>query len=110
MKNLEKQNDLAIVLNILCNRIPNKTWRPEKVANEIVNAIKPKGGVVLAKSELDNIIAKLQELEKNYYKNVVLPQKLLEVGKEVLGLFDDRNLITENDLKKAIAEKFGIEV
>ena len=33
-----------------------------------------------------------------------------ETAREILLMFDDRNYITEKDLKNAIAKKFGVEV
>lgn len=33
-----------------------------------------------------------------------------ETAKEILDMFDDRNYISESDLKEAIAERYGVEV
>ena len=40
----------------------------------------------------------------------VLKQAVKDTAKEILSMFDDRNYITENELKKAIAEHYGVEV
>lgn len=32
------------------------------------------------------------------------------IAKEILAMFDDRNYISESDLKKAITERYGVEV
>ena len=37
-------------------------------------------------------------------------QAVKDTAKEILAMFDDRNYITENELKKAIAERYGVEV
>ena len=37
-------------------------------------------------------------------------QAVKDTAKEILAMFNDRNYITENDLKKAIAERYGVEV
>ena len=39
------------------------------------------------------------------YKNAVK-----DTAKVILSMFDDRNYISEKDLKKAIAERYGVEV
>lgn len=45
------------------------------------------------------------EILKKYRK-----QDAKDTAKDILSMFDDRNYISEKDLKKAIAERYGLEV
>ncbi len=40
----------------------------------------------------------------------LLRQEMKATAKEILSMFDDRNYISEKDLKKAIAKRYGVEV
>lgn len=48
--------------------------------------------------------------EKIENGELVSNQAVKETAKEILGMFDDRNYISESELKKAIVERYGVEV
>lgn len=49
-----------------------------------------------------------QDIAEQAYKNGY-EQGKTDTAKEILSMFDDRNYISESELKKAIAKRFGVK-
>lgn len=58
-------------------------------------------------NEVSQWKSKAEHIEEVYGK--VKQQSVKDTEKEILAMFDDRNYITERDLKEAIAKRYGVE-
>lgn len=55
-------------------------------------------------------IVKMQLGSWSEMSKIIEQQAVKDTAKEILVMFDDRNYISESELKKAIAERYGVEV
>ena len=84
---------------------------------KMINKYLPKDSVVLSKGEYQKYCAyKIIEpqikgcfdRDREFEKRLETIRK--ETAEKILAMFDDKNHITENDLKIAIAKQFGVEL
>ena len=78
-------------------------------------AISLKEENIRLKKQVDELTDKLGKVLSGIKMDELLVAKGIEqavkdTAKEILSMFDDRNYISEKDLKKAIAERYGLEV
>ena len=75
--------------------------------------------VVLTKEEYDNLKLEIQKahhkgvrvgFDLTKYKENSIEQARKETAREIIEMFSDKNYITEKDLIKAIAERYGVKI
>lgn len=99
-------------------------WEKIRPAMEWLDELKERNEALRKENaELQKQVDELKELNARYLDSIesvqagrcrlrceLTQQAVKDTAKEIYAMFDDRNYISESELKKAIAERYGVEV
>lgn len=108
----KKQIEEMAVLIFEASPIPSM-WHvdAQKLSKALYNAGYrkiPDGAVVLTIEEVEEF--RRDSAQVRFLKKRIQDDARKETAREILDMFDDRNIITWDDLKKQIAQRYGVEV
>ena len=109
MKDKEKQ--LTAVIEKVLRDTQNCDMSIETLTDYLVDRIKnkvfPEDSVVLSKEEFKEKIKQVKDLEKNYYKNVVIPQEHKKIAEKIYRELQGHGTTY---IKKWIKKQFGVKI